>query len=177
MLTAAAHDAAAGAGSVALVFGEAGIGKSSLIDALRAHLPTKSRVLVGYCDDLADSPRSARSAISSVVWARSRNCRAEWQRPRRDVGGVTYRADRPGHPTLLAIADVHWADDPTLDALRYLVRRIHALPAVLVLTYRDDELTREHPLQQLLGQASSADHVRRTPLQRLSAPLARHDRS
>ena len=38
---------------------------------------------------------------------------------------------------------MHWADDATLDALRYLIRRIGALPAVLVLTYRDDELNSE----------------------------------
>jgi len=47
---------------------------------------------------------------------------------------------------VLVIEDVHWADDATLDALRYLIRRIGNLPAVLVLTYRDDELSREHAL-------------------------------
>ena len=55
---------------------------------------------------------------------------------------------------MLVIEDVHWADDATLDVLRYLVRRMAALPAVLVLTYRDDELDREHPLHGLLGLAS-----------------------
>jgi predicted ATPase len=54
------------------------------------------------------------------------------------------------------VEDVHWADEATLDVLGNLARRIADLPAVLVLTYRDDELTREHPLQQLLGQASAA---------------------
>ena len=53
--------------------------------------------------------------------------------------------DWAGHPTVLVVEDVHWADEATLDVLRYLARRIAELPAVLVLTYRDDELTREHP--------------------------------
>ena len=68
---------------------------------------------------------------------------------------------------------MHWADDATLDALRYLIRRIAPLPAVLVLTYRDDELGREHALHGLLGQASRSDRVRRLPLRRLSAGAVR----
>ena len=44
---------------------------------------------------------------------------------------------------------------------------------MLVLTYRDDELTREHPLQQLLGQASASGRVRRLPLRRLSQDAVR----
>ena len=74
---------------------------------------------------------------------------------------------------MLVIEDVHWADDATLDALRYLIRRIADLPAVLVLTYRDDELNREHPLHGLLGQASRSDHVRHLPLRRLSQQAVR----
>jgi hypothetical protein len=77
------------------------------------------------------------------------------------------------HPTVLVIEDVHWADDATLDTLRYLVRRVAELPAVLVLTYRDDELTREHPLQVLLGEASRSDRLRRLPLRRLSEDAVR----
>ncbi len=64
---------------------------------------------------------------------------------------------------------MHWADDATLDALRFLVRRIASLPAVLVLTYRDDELGRDHALHGLLGLVSRLDQVRRLPLARLSA--------
>ena len=46
---------------------------------------------------------------------------------------------------MLVIEDVHWADDATLDVLRYLGRRITDLPALLVITYRDDEVGRDHP--------------------------------
>lgn len=52
-LATAAQEAADGAGSVALVFGEAGIGKSSLVKAMPDRLPGGARVLVGQCDDLA----------------------------------------------------------------------------------------------------------------------------
>ena len=45
----------------------------------------------------------------------------------------------PRRPTVLVVEDVHWADEATLDVLRYVGRRVAELPAVLVLTYRDDE--------------------------------------
>ena len=42
--------------------------------------------------------------------------------------------DWSGHPTILVVEDVHWADEATLDVLGYLARRIASLPALLVLT-------------------------------------------
>ena len=76
-------------------------------------------------------------------------------------------------PTVLVVEDVHWADEATLDVLKFLVRRISALPVLLVLTYRDDELTRDHPLQQLVGLASATHRSRRLRLERLSPQAVR----
>jgi DNA-binding CsgD family transcriptional regulator/tetratricopeptide (TPR) repeat protein len=70
-------------------------------------------------------------------------------------------------PTVLVVEDVHWADDATLDVLRYVGRRMSELRAVLVLTYRDDEIGRDHPLQRVLG-ALGGDGVHRLHLDRLS---------
>src|SRR2546429_7910001 len=67
-LGAAAREAKAGDGSVVLIGGEAGIGKSSLVDAVRSVLPAEGRLLVGYCDDLA-TPRvlgPLRDLVGSV---------------------------------------------------------------------------------------------------------------
>src|SRR6266576_2451391 len=170
----AAREAADRRGSVVLVMGEAGIGKSSLVEALRSHLPAEGRLLIGYCADLA-TPRTLgpfRDLVGSVGTELSR---AVTDGSERDRVLTALRAELtwPEHPTVLVIEDVQWADDATLDALRYLIRRIADLPAVLVLTYRDDELNREHPLHGLLGQASRSDHVRRLPLRRLSQQAMR----
>ena len=75
--------------------------------------------------------------------------------------------------TVLLVEDVHWADDATLDVLRFLARRIADLPALLVLTYRDDELGRGHPLHRVLG-ALGGERVHRLRLSPLSrAAVAR----
>lgn len=173
-LAGAVRAAAHGHGSVVLVMGEAGIGKSSLVEALRAYLPAEGRMIVGYCDDLA-TPRPLgpfRDLVGSVGTELSRAVLDGGDRDR-VLHALRAELTWPEHPTVLVIEDVHWADDATLDALRYLIRRIAELPTVLVLTYRDDELSRGHPLYGLLGQASRSDQVRHLPLRRLSPEAVR----
>ena len=173
-LAQAAREAAAGEGGLVLVSGEAGIGKSSLVRALRGLLPANGRLLVGHCDDLG-TPRTLGPFRDLVGNVGTGLTRALAEGGERDAVLAALRAelDWAGHPTVLVVEDVHWADEATLDVLGYLARRIAELPAVLVLTYRDDELTREHPLQQLLGQASAAGRVRRLRLRRLSEDAVR----
>jgi DNA-binding CsgD family transcriptional regulator/tetratricopeptide (TPR) repeat protein len=169
----AARDAGDGSGSVVLVSGEAGIGKSSLVEAIRGVLPAEGRLLVGYCDDLA-TPRVLgpfRDLIGSVgtplTLALQRGDRAAVLEAMRDELGWAMQ------PTVLAVEDVHWADEATLDVLQYLVRRAAQLPLVLVLTYRDDELGTNHPLRQLLGLASRLERVRRLRLAPLTVAAVR----
>jgi DNA-binding CsgD family transcriptional regulator/tetratricopeptide (TPR) repeat protein len=168
-LVAAVQDAAAGLGSVVLVTGEAGIGKSSLVEAARTVLPEKSRLLVGYCDDLATSRALGpfRDLVDSVGAELARAVEAGDDRNHL-LDALRAELSWAGHPTVLAVEDVHWADEATLDVLRYLVRRIAGLPAVLLLTYRDDEVDRTHPLRHLLGLAARVERVHRLPLARLS---------
>ncbi|GIE33170.1 LuxR family transcriptional regulator [Actinoplanes italicus] len=161
-----------GHGSVVLITGEAGIGKSSLVEALRSVLPAEGRLLVGYCDDLA-TPRvlgPLRDLVGKVGPGLTEALGSG------DRGRVfeAFRAelDWPGHPTVLVVEDLHWADEATLDVLRYLVRRIAGLPVTLVGTYRDDEIGTGHPLRGLLGLAASTP-MRRLPLARLSAGAVR----
>ena len=174
VLADAVQAAAEGSGSVVLVSGEAGIGKSSLVDAVRAQLPAEGRMFVGYCDDLA-TPRTLGPFRDLVGMVGAELSRAVTDGSDRDrlLSALRAELDWPDHPAVLVVEDVHWADDATLDALRFLIRRIAQLPAVLILTYRDDELNREHPLHGLLGQAARSDRARRLPLRRLSAGAVR----
>ena len=57
-------------------------------------------------------------------------------------------------PTVLVLEDVHWADDATLDVLRYLGRRVDDLPLLVVVTYRDDQVGPS--LQRVLGALASS---------------------
>ena len=69
------------------------------------------------------------------------------------------------------LEDIHWADEATLDVLRLLARRVGTLPALVVATYRDDELDRAHPLRRVLGEFPTTNAVRRLRLAPLS-PMA-----
>src|SRR5262249_6447150 len=71
-------------------------------------------------------------------------------------------------PTVLVVEDAHWADSATVDVLRHVARRITELPAVLLVTYRDADLARGHPLRGVLGGLSSTE-AQRLKLAPLSA--------
>ena len=58
-------------------------------------------------------------------------------------------------PLVLLLDDLHWADPASLDLLRFLARGLADLPLLLLATYRADELTRRHPLYQLLPAAGA----------------------
>jgi DNA-binding CsgD family transcriptional regulator/tetratricopeptide (TPR) repeat protein len=70
--------------------------------------------------------------------------------------------------SLFVLEDIHWADEATLDVLRLLVRRLETAPALVVTTYRDDELDRAHPLRRVLGEFATTNAVRRLKLAPLS---------
>ncbi|WP_244927824.1 LuxR family transcriptional regulator [Nocardioides sp. W7] len=172
-LARAARLAAGGAGSVVLVSGEAGIGKSSLVGALHDALPD-ARLLTGRCDDLA-TPRvlgPLRDLSGTVGADLARALRSPGERDALFTA-LHEELDWAGHATVLTVEDVHWADEATLDLLRWLARRVSDLPAVLVLTYRDDELDRAHPLRRLLAAIATARSVVRLPLGPLSSDAVR----
>ena len=127
-----------GAGRVAAVSGEAGIGKDEPRRGVHAPAAAgRARVLTGACDDLLDTP--ALGPLHDIAHRLG-------DRP----GGCSTRAAqeplRRGHrercaprPTVLVVEDVHWADEATLDWLAHLGRRLAELPVLLVLTFREDD--------------------------------------
>lgn len=162
----AANDAAMGRGRVVLLHGEAGIGKTTLVNALRADPPAGVRVLLGSCDAMS-TPRPL-GPLRDLEHAVGPRLGAALRAGDREEVFAALRdelSDASG--TVLVVEDVHWADEATLDALRFLARRIDELPAALVVTYRD-ELERDHPLGRLLGDLGHGDRVGRLAPGRLT---------
>lgn len=136
-LASVAYEAAEGCGSVTLIHGEAGIGKSSLVAALPQTVPVNLRLRFAYCHDLA-APRPL-GPIRDLITDAGSASRLQDDMDAQSVLDLVLdtQPKRPG-AVMVVIEDVHWADDATLDVLHYVVRRIAALPVALVLTYRDD---------------------------------------
>jgi tetratricopeptide (TPR) repeat protein len=150
-----------------LVSGEAGMGKTSLVRAFASEASGAARVLVGACDDLV-TPRTLGPFRDMARDAGGPLAEAVDPVAGRDAVFGAVHQELAGRPTVMIVEDAHWADDATLDVLRYLAWRIPALPSVLVLTYRDDELGDDHPLRRVLGALAGPD-VRRLVLRPLSA--------
>lgn len=145
-------DAAVGQGCVALLAGEAGAGKTSVLrHAAAAHEASGGRVWWGACDAL-ETPLPLAPLLDIAREQRPRFA-ASLDGPRPALfEAVLDEMRRADVPLLMVVEDAHWADDATLDLLKYLGRRIERTRAVLALSYRDDEVTLSHPLRRVLGE-------------------------
>src|SRR5919106_1428679 len=148
-----------GVGRVALVGGEAGVGKTSLVRAFAARHAGEVRILWGACEALF-TPRPLGPVYDIVQalddwWAEPPTTAAE----RTAFFGALLEELR-ATPAVCVFEDVHWADEATLDALKYLGRRIDTAPSLLVLTFREDEVSAQHPLRQVLGDLPSTSTTR-----------------
>jgi predicted ATPase/DNA-binding CsgD family transcriptional regulator len=155
---------AGGTGRITLVSGEAGIGKTSLIQQFMAEQTGAARVLWGGCESLFtphplaplyDVARQAGGELPGLLASAA-------------TRDTIFRATidelaRGPSPTLLVFEDVQWADESTLDLIKVLGRRIQRLGVMLVLTYRDDELGAMHPLRSVIGELP-VSFVNRMPL-------------
>jgi DNA-binding CsgD family transcriptional regulator/tetratricopeptide (TPR) repeat protein len=164
---------AADGGCVVLVPGEAGLGKTTLVTEVGRRWGARARVLWGACDPLV-TPRAlgplhdiARQT-GGVLAARLREGAPQEQvfTALLDELSVPRQQPRP----VVVVEDAHWADEGTLEWLVILGRRIQRVPALLVLTYRDDEVGPDHPLRRTLA-ALPSGLVRRIALTRLSREL------
>ncbi|HVL58982.1 MAG TPA: AAA family ATPase [Burkholderiaceae bacterium] len=157
-----------GSGCLALVAGEAGIGKTSLVSQFTAACAGRAHTLWGACDAL-HTPRPL-GALHDIALALGGPLRGALETSRdRDLLYSTFLRvlhDRV-QPAIVVIEDVHWADEATLDLVKFLGRRVARLHALVVLTYRDDELSRLHPLRSVLGDLPR-DATVRVHLQALS---------
>ena len=172
-LAAALDGAAAGRGRLILLAGEAGAGKTALVRAFTAGRPD-AHILHGACERLF-TPRALGPFLDIAESAG------------RELADVAERGGASAHefvvallaqlrrhvPTVLVVEDLHWADDGTLDVLKLLARRIEPLPALVLATFRDDQLGAGAPLRMVLGELAGTPAVERHRLPRLSRTAVR----
>jgi len=158
-------------GCIALVGGEAGIGKTALLREF-AQRHRSARVLWGACDalftpqplaplhDIARQTQGELLALLNSPATRDRIFTATLDELERAAALVVFE-------------DMHWADEATLDLLNYLGRRIHRTRVMLAVTYRDDEIGARHPLRCVFGDLPRATTHRMTLSPLTEAAVAR----
>src|SRR5262245_38579449 len=143
---------AAGHGRVVLVSGEAGIGKTTLVERFAEGHTTTERIYWGACDALF-TPRPLGPLYDIAPQTQGELLTLlEEQAPRASIfSAVVGEIQKGKSPSITVIEDVHWADEATLDLLKFLGRRISRIKSMLIITYRDDEVRPDHPLRLVLG--------------------------
>jgi ATP/maltotriose-dependent transcriptional regulator MalT len=158
-----------GRGRLVLVAGEAGIGKTALVRSFAEERAGAARLLWGACDSLR-TPRPL-GPLLDIAAATGGSLEELVERGGKPHAVFTTLLGelQACRPTIAVFEDLHWADEATLDVLRLLGRRAEATRALVLATYRDDELERDHPLRVAVGELGGAEGVRRLELPPLSA--------
>jgi DNA-binding CsgD family transcriptional regulator/tetratricopeptide (TPR) repeat protein len=164
-----ADQARRGEGRLVLVAGEAGVGKSALLDQFAAGL-TGARWCWGACDGLF-TPRPLGAFLDIAGQLGGGLAGLDQAQASRDelFAALLGELARPGGLRVVVVEDIHWADEATLDLLRFLARRIREMPVLIVATYREDELAASYPLRVALGELAVQRCTRRIELSPLSA--------
>jgi DNA-binding CsgD family transcriptional regulator len=164
-------DAAAGHGRLVFVAGEAGVGKTAF--ARRVASAASAQVAWGACDGI--STPAPLGPLVEMAPDLPPGCHpADAPRPEVFARLLTaLRRPPPARPYLLVIEDAHWADESTLDLVLHLSRRIHRCRAMVLVTYRPEDVDADHLLRRVLGDAATAAGCRRLDLAPLTPAAVR----
>ncbi|GAA3905066.1 LuxR family transcriptional regulator [Streptomyces lacrimifluminis] len=198
VLHAALARAAAGEPQALLLGGEAGVGKTRLVEEFAEAACARGAVVaLGGCveigaDGLPFAPfstalRALRRALPDELAAAAAGQEEELARLLPELGETgAGRHDEEGMARLfeltarllervaadrtvvVALEDLHWADASTRHLLSYLFRTLRTGRLVVLATYRADDIHRRHPLRPLLAELDRLRTVRRIELSRFN---------
>ncbi|MET4637962.1 AAA family ATPase [Mycetocola sp. 2940] len=205
-LRAALDDTRKGRPRGVVVSGEAGIGKTRLLEEFLAQASAEAIVLTGQCVDLGavgapyapikgvlrglidqigpdavlEAGGPGRSALTALlpelgVHQGGDSRSGDGQVDRTEVGpnrlhetvAVVLETVSQRSPVVIVIEDLHWADDATLNLLRFLLRALNRGRILVVLSFRSEDVPRGHPLRSLISELERSRSVSRVDIQRL----------
>lgn len=162
-------DAEGGSGRLALVAGDAGSGKSALLRQFCDSVSRTTPTMWGICDSLG-TPRPLGPLLDIVPQLGDGVAPLIKAGRRAEVFDAMLGVLAAGRrASVVVFEDLHWADEATLDLVRFLGRRLAGIHVLLIASYRDDELGPDHPLRLLLGDLAPVAAVRRVAVPPLSS--------
>ena len=156
-------------GHCVFIAGEAGIGKTSLVKVFCKQNYVDANIYHGACDALF-TPRPL-APLYDIIWQLDSELgtNSHTIQERTELfSKLFFELSIKKEKTLIIFEDIHWADEATLDFIKFFARRISQLKCLFILTYRDDEIHSRHPLRNVLGQlpTDSFTKVSMNPLSR-----------
>jgi DNA-binding CsgD family transcriptional regulator/tetratricopeptide (TPR) repeat protein len=157
-----------GEGNCVFISGEAGIGKTALVKAFCKEHRDDCNIYQGACDALF-TPRPL-APLYDIIWQVNAGL---WpngkmiERPTELFASFFRELNSQNRKSIIVFEDIHWADEATLDFIKFFARRIMQLPCLFILTYRDNESDFDTSIRNILAQLSP-DGVVRLPLTLLS---------
>ncbi len=155
-------------GKTVLITGEAGVGKTSLIKEFTNNLNSGIRVMTGSCDDLF-TPRPL-GPLYDIAYQVNSDLPRELtaQANRSGIFSVfLHYLQKDSEPKIVVIEDIHWADEATLDFIKFLTRRINGSKLMLILSYRDEDLVQGNLLRSVFADLNHSE-IKRLRLYPLS---------
>lgn len=157
-----------GSGRLALIGGESGSGKTALVREFASRAAAKADVLTGSCDPVL-APRPLGPILDMMDQLPDTVGRHLAAKGRDGLFSVLRSAlMHSDRPQVLTMEDVHWGDEVTFDLVRYLGRRLNGIKALIIVTYRDDEIGWQHPFRLVLGDIAPVQGASRLKVPSLS---------
>ncbi len=144
-----------GEGHCFFIMGEAGIGKTSLVKVFLKELDDNCMSFVGACDSLF-TPRPLAPLYDIALQIKEGLADNIESIPSRSALFTKFIKELSDlkKPIVLVFEDIHWADEATLDFIKFFARRISRLKCLFVLTCRNNDLNTIHGFKNLISDLS-----------------------